>query len=190
LKNSILHNAYDKDTKLTKFGYRDYDSYTGRWTSKDPIDFEGGDSNLYGYVVGDPVNGVDPEGLNPIGESVLAASFFNYQSYILEYHDPYIDNMDKIRHCFANCQATNLGPTGKFVAEKLSEFKEWIDKKKGSDALSCENDMKANKQGQKGGNCAMTCSVQSLSDIGFDMSGFQQSLPLKPSPTPYKPINW
>jgi RHS repeat-associated protein len=59
---------YDKDTKLTKFGYREYDSYTGRWTSKDPIDFEGGDSNLYGYVMGDPVNGVDPtgeKGLNP-----------------------------------------------------------------------------------------------------------------------------
>ncbi|MDR1614783.1 MAG: hypothetical protein LBS26_04350 [Campylobacteraceae bacterium] len=49
--------------KLTKFGYRDYDSYTGRWITKDPIDFEGGSSNLYGYVLNDPVNFVDPEGL-------------------------------------------------------------------------------------------------------------------------------
>jgi RHS repeat-associated protein len=57
---------YDKDTKLTKFGYREYDSHTGRWTSKDPIDFSGGDSNLYGYVVNDPVNGVDPWGLADI----------------------------------------------------------------------------------------------------------------------------
>ncbi|MDR2790149.1 MAG: RHS repeat-associated core domain-containing protein, partial [Campylobacteraceae bacterium] len=56
---------YDKDTKLTKFGYREYDSNTGRWTTKDPIDFQGGDSNLYGYVLGDPVNFVDPEGLKP-----------------------------------------------------------------------------------------------------------------------------
>ncbi|MDR1008552.1 MAG: RHS repeat-associated core domain-containing protein, partial [Campylobacteraceae bacterium] len=46
---------YDKDTKLIKFGYREYDSNTGRWTSKDPIDFGGGSSNLYGYVLGDPV---------------------------------------------------------------------------------------------------------------------------------------
>jgi uncharacterized protein RhaS with RHS repeats len=45
------------------FILNNYDSYTGRWTSKDPIDFEGGDSNLYGYVLGDPVNGVDPSGL-------------------------------------------------------------------------------------------------------------------------------
>ena len=56
---------YDTDTKLTRFGYRDYDAYTGKWTAKDPIGFSGGDSNLYGYVLGDPVNFVDPEGLFP-----------------------------------------------------------------------------------------------------------------------------
>ena len=54
---------YDTDTKLTRFGYRDYDAYTGKWTAKDPIDFAGGDSNLYGYVLGDPVGFVDPKGL-------------------------------------------------------------------------------------------------------------------------------
>ena len=54
---------YDQDTKLTRFGYRDYDSYTSKWTAKDPIGFQGGDSNLYGYVLGDPVNFVDPLGL-------------------------------------------------------------------------------------------------------------------------------
>ena len=54
---------YDTDTKLTRFGYRDYDAYTGKWTAKDPIGFAGGDSNLYGYVLGDPVNFVDPMGL-------------------------------------------------------------------------------------------------------------------------------
>ncbi|MEA3491148.1 MAG: RHS repeat-associated core domain-containing protein [Campylobacterota bacterium] len=54
---------YDTDTKLTRFGYRDYDAYTGKWTAKDPIGFAGGDSNLYGYVLGDPVNWVDEDGL-------------------------------------------------------------------------------------------------------------------------------
>lgn len=54
---------YDRDTKLVRFGARDYDAETGRWTAKDPIGFAGGDSNLYGYVVNDPVNLVDPVGL-------------------------------------------------------------------------------------------------------------------------------
>jgi len=54
---------YDPDTKLTHFGFREYDAYTGKWTAKDPIGFDGGDSNLYGYVLNDPVNLVDPEGL-------------------------------------------------------------------------------------------------------------------------------
>ena len=54
---------YDKDTRLVRFGARDYDPETGRWTSKDPILFKGGDTNLYGYVMSDPVNFIDPLGL-------------------------------------------------------------------------------------------------------------------------------
>jgi len=54
---------YDHDTKLTRFGYRDYDAYSGKWTAKDPIDF--GDSNLYGYVLGDPISSFDLNGLQP-----------------------------------------------------------------------------------------------------------------------------
>jgi RHS repeat-associated protein len=53
---------YDQHTKLTRFGARDYDAETGRWTAKDPILFNGGDSNLYGYVLNDPMNFIDPDG--------------------------------------------------------------------------------------------------------------------------------
>lgn len=42
---------------------RHYDPETGRWTSKDPILFAGGDTNLFGHVANDPVNFVDPLGL-------------------------------------------------------------------------------------------------------------------------------
>jgi RHS repeat-associated protein len=69
----------DRDTKLVHFGYREYDPYTAKWTSKDPIDFSGGDTNLYGYVLNDPVNFVDPEGLKglmgEVGEQVLGYSY-------------------------------------------------------------------------------------------------------------------
>ncbi|MDO8964569.1 MAG: RHS repeat-associated core domain-containing protein, partial [Coriobacteriia bacterium] len=57
----------DADTGLVLFGARDYDPELGRWTSRDPIDFGGGDSNLYAYCGGDPVSRVDPSGLMTFG---------------------------------------------------------------------------------------------------------------------------
>jgi RHS repeat-associated protein len=51
----------DALTGLVRFGARDYDPEIGRWTTKDPIGFDGG-MNWYGYVGGDPVNWVDVTG--------------------------------------------------------------------------------------------------------------------------------
>lgn len=56
----------DHDTRLVRFGARDYASETGRWTSKDPIIFKGGDTNLYGYVLNDPINWSDSSGTGPL----------------------------------------------------------------------------------------------------------------------------
>jgi RHS repeat-associated protein len=53
---------YDKDTKLVRFGARDYDAETGRWTAKDPIGFRGGNTNIYAFAENDPVNRYDPFG--------------------------------------------------------------------------------------------------------------------------------
>lgn len=53
---------YTPQSRLVRFGARDYDPQTGRWTSKDPILFEGNDVNLYGYVFQNPVNLIDPSG--------------------------------------------------------------------------------------------------------------------------------
>jgi RHS repeat-associated protein len=41
---------------------RYYDPEVGRFISEDPIGFDGGDVNLYTYVGGNPVTGVDPLG--------------------------------------------------------------------------------------------------------------------------------
>jgi len=54
---------HDRDTGLVRFGYRDYDPDLGRWTAKDPILFAGGDTDLYGYCLNDPINLIDPYGL-------------------------------------------------------------------------------------------------------------------------------
>jgi len=56
---------YDDDTKLTRFGLRDYDAGTGRWTTKDPLRFAARDPNLYGYVLNNPISLTDPMGLDP-----------------------------------------------------------------------------------------------------------------------------
>jgi len=62
---------YDRDTRLIRFGVRDYDAVTGRWTAKDPIGFWGLSANLYGYLINDPVNWIDPSGLQ--GDEPVAA---------------------------------------------------------------------------------------------------------------------
>ncbi len=54
---------YDSQTKLTRFGARDYDAETGRWAAKDPIFFAGNGTNLYAYVRNDPINATDQRGL-------------------------------------------------------------------------------------------------------------------------------
>ena len=64
---------YDRDAKLVRFGARDYDPETGRWTAKDPIRFRAGDANLYGYVLAEPVNLIDRTGKGP---SEAASVFF------------------------------------------------------------------------------------------------------------------
>lgn len=54
---------YDVDTKLTHFGYRDYDALSATWTARDPIDIASEDLNFYRYVLNDPINYNDPTGL-------------------------------------------------------------------------------------------------------------------------------
>jgi RHS repeat-associated protein len=66
---------YDDDTGLVRFGARDYDAYSGRWTAKDASLFQAGDANLYAYSYLDPVNFIDVDGNHPLFWIVLALIF-------------------------------------------------------------------------------------------------------------------
>jgi hypothetical protein len=64
--------------RIGVYGSRDYDPDTARWTAKDPILFHGGDFDLYGYCLNDPINLVDPEGELPppaIAAAVIGVGF-------------------------------------------------------------------------------------------------------------------
>lgn len=60
---------YDTDTGWLRFGVRDYDPLTGRWTAPDPSLFRGSVYNLYTYASNDPANVVDRNGLEDASAS-------------------------------------------------------------------------------------------------------------------------
>jgi RHS repeat-associated protein len=71
---------YDPHTTLIRFGARDYDAATGRWTARDPALFLTRQTDLYTYASDDPVNSVDPGGMQEgWGEIVgLAKDYWDY----------------------------------------------------------------------------------------------------------------
>ncbi|MBC8135760.1 MAG: RHS repeat-associated core domain-containing protein, partial [Fibrella sp.] len=52
----------DGETGLILCTFRYYDSQTGRWLNEDPIGYAGG-INIYAYCSGNPINWIDPSGL-------------------------------------------------------------------------------------------------------------------------------
>ncbi|NQX62604.1 S-layer homology domain-containing protein [Paenibacillus qinlingensis] len=62
----------DRDTGLVRFGFRDYDPVSGRWTARDPILLESGQTNMYAYVNNNPIMFRDPCGQLCVGASVYA----------------------------------------------------------------------------------------------------------------------
>ena len=65
---------YDHQTKLVRFGARDYDAEVGRWTSKDPVLFRRYEMNPHVYVDNDPVNWIDSTGESPIAAGAAAGA--------------------------------------------------------------------------------------------------------------------
>ena len=59
---SYAGGIYDRDTGLVRFGARDYDPLTGRWTAKDLKGFTDG-TNRYAYARLEPINRYDLNGL-------------------------------------------------------------------------------------------------------------------------------
>ncbi len=118
---------YDTYTKLTRFGARDYDTETGRWTAKDPIGFAGGLTSLYDYVGGDPVNFVDVSGrADDPWFKIDAHGTTNDKDGNLRANDPHVDykaskNSEKIR-------LKNIGDLKKVPKRHRAKALEWLKK--------------------------------------------------------------
>ena len=63
----------DGETDLVYYGHRYYNSSTGRWPSRDPIEEKGG-RNLYAFVGNNGVNSTDPLGLLETAQKAYRAA--------------------------------------------------------------------------------------------------------------------
>lgn len=104
---------YDPDTGLYRFGARDYDPEVGRWTSKDPIMFSGG-INVYEYAASDPINLIDPTGLDPWSGDAIVESLAMHEG-MLSPADVHRNSMARFWGGFLGL--TTLATVGPSIAE-------------------------------------------------------------------------
>jgi hypothetical protein len=118
----------------------------GRWTAKDPIGFDGGDFNLYGYALTNPINYADYDGKNPaaVGKGVMlyegACAFVAISLAMTKYPQ---NSEDKKRHCYVSCflNRCNLLVVP-WLTDFLGQFNEFS-----AQGIQSEADIEANRYG-------------------------------------------
>jgi hypothetical protein len=106
------------DTRENRAAYDECTSESCYWTAKDPIRFDGGDTNIYAYVGNDPVNRIDASGLafsNPT--RVCSYRYFlcvdgctsvsRWQCTTLKL--PKEECERRIKRCYSRCEAQHCG---------------------------------------------------------------------------------
>ncbi len=171
VKNTFTFTGreWDKEVELYYYRARYYDPKTGRFISRDPIGFRGGDVNLYSYVGQNPVRWKDPLGLwvdpfSYLGGFVGAIGDF-YKNYSdMRQANWKAEGTDKYFHCKANCEAAQRGPGGSDAACTISNTREWWDQNiKRYPASDSAEDQVANQYGRnqgtinRGASCTQIC---------------------------------
>lgn len=73
---------WDSETGLMYYRGRTYDMREGRFLSKDPISFLGGSINLYAYVQNNPINFIDPTGLEFITPAEAQSLLTEFKTWV------------------------------------------------------------------------------------------------------------
>lgn len=146
----------DERTQTTRFGARDYDPNTGRWLTKDPVGFRGGDTSLFAYVFNDPINLLDPSGLQalPPGSGPAIGQIAYFQQCIAGPANQSFPPgaSDKFKHCMVACDICRIcGPTISGAAGILKEIQDVFGK--GQEELA---DLAADFAGVKCGQASPT----------------------------------
>lgn len=148
---------YDSDTRLIRFGARDYDPETGRWTSKDPVLFQGGDTNLYGYVMSDPINYIDPTGLWRWPWTIKNDAERDAENSGLPgaHNGP----QDAYRHCLASCVSSQENGTAlTFLTGQGNEVRGTMGGQSESErGMDTDNNAIGCYLGKKPGSCSDKC---------------------------------
>gem|GEM_PF-6371976 len=154
---------YDPQTRLVRFGARDYDASVGRWLSKDPLLFWGGSANVFGYAEGDPLGCGDPRGL----DGRVNCERFAY--YTLKCYEKAPECAKAYRERQKNCS------TGEMSDECIEKWDEW----KSSAPLKCLQIPECQKMIKYGMKCSVWPPVGS----------WPPEVPGGPNPTPrpYRP---
>jgi RHS repeat-associated protein len=127
--------VHDNHTGLVRFGARDYSSEVGKWTAKDPIKFEGNDTNIYAYINGNPVTFIDPSGLGMgLGfacESIVAAASVKTQldgaDELTENIEILQDQLDRVNRRYDQCSPSDLETKAKLDKIRMELSKTILD---------------------------------------------------------------
>jgi len=115
---------YDSETGMYFYRARYYDPAVGRFVTKDPIGFGGGDYNLYGYVGNNPSRFMDPLGLWRSPWRIYDEASADAQSKFPE-KDLWNGPGDAYRHCLASCM------TARENGDLAARIFGWANEKKG-----------------------------------------------------------
>ncbi|MFO0752297.1 MAG: RHS repeat-associated core domain-containing protein [Thermodesulfovibrionales bacterium] len=116
----LSEQYYDEETGLHQNGNREYKAEVGRYIEGDPIGFAGGDVNLYQYVRANPVNFIDPDGLNPI------------INFLIRNADKIIPLADKAFNVLKNPPGPpKVGETIKNAEKLWDKYQEAVDRNRG-----------------------------------------------------------